>query len=43
MDKIIREIALRIVPPILGDFDTVWETANRVCDAYEIPGRELPH
>ena len=38
MDKIIRELALRIVIPVLGDFDNVWETANRVCDAYEIRG-----
>ena len=37
MDQIIRELALRIVVPALGDFDTVWEAANRVCDAYEIP------
>ena len=39
MDQIIRELALRIVTPVLGDFDTVWETANRVCDAYEIAGK----
>lgn len=39
MDDVIRELALRIVTPILGDFDTVWETANRVCDAYEIRGK----
>ena len=37
MDQVIRELALRIVVPALGDFDTVWEAANRVCDAYEIP------
>jgi hypothetical protein len=39
MDKIIRELALRIVVPILGDFDNVWEAANRVCDRYELPAK----
>jgi len=39
IDKIIRELALRIVAPVLGDFDTVWEAANKVCDAYQIPGK----
>ena len=38
MEEIIREITLRIVP-VLGDFEDVWEAANRVCDRYAIPGK----
>jgi hypothetical protein len=37
IDKIIREISLRIVP-VLGDFEDVWEAANRVCDRHQLPG-----
>ena len=36
MEKIIRELALRIIVPVLGEFENVWETANSVCDRYEI-------
>jgi len=36
MDQLIREVARRIVP-VLGEFEDVWEAANRVCDRYAIP------
>ncbi len=34
MEKLIRELALRIVVPRISEFDDVWEVANRVCDRY---------
>lgn len=34
MDKLIQELAMRIVVPLINDFDDVWEVANRVCDRY---------
>jgi hypothetical protein len=34
MEKLIRELALRIVVPRIGEFDEVWEAANRICDRY---------
>jgi hypothetical protein len=39
MENVIRELSLRIVIPALGEFEDVWESANKVCDRYEIPGR----
>lgn len=39
MENVIRELSLRIVIPALGEFEDVWEAANKVCDRYEIPGR----
>jgi hypothetical protein len=38
LESIIRELALRIVVPRLSEFDSVWDTANRVCDRYQIKG-----
>jgi hypothetical protein len=38
MDEIIRELTLRIIVPAMGEFDDVWEVANRVCDRYDIQG-----
>jgi hypothetical protein len=38
LESIIRELALRIVVPRLSEFDCVWDTANRVCDRYQIKG-----
>jgi hypothetical protein len=34
LESVIRELALRIVLPRMGDFEDVWEIANRVCDQY---------
>jgi hypothetical protein len=36
LEKIIRELTLRIVAPRLREFDGVWEAANEICDRYEI-------
>ena len=36
LEKLIRELTLRIVAPRLNEFYCVWEVANRVCDRYEI-------
>jgi hypothetical protein len=36
LEKVIRELTLRIVAPRLSEFDFVWEVANKVCDRYEI-------
>ena len=32
LEKIIRELTLKILAPRLGEFDAIWEVANRVCD-----------
>ena len=37
LENIIRELTLRILVPCLSEFDSVWETANKVCDRYQIP------
>jgi hypothetical protein len=34
--KLIRELAKRIAVPRMGEFEAVWETANRVCDRYPL-------
>jgi len=34
-EKFIRELVRRFVVYRLGEFDRVWETANRICDRYE--------
>lgn len=39
LERILRELTLRIVIPRLSEFDSVWEAANRVCDHYAV--REL--
>jgi hypothetical protein len=36
LETAIRELATRIVIPKLGEFDDVWEIANRVCDRYDL-------
>ncbi len=36
LEKIIRELILRIAPRRLSEFDGVWKTANGVCDRYEM-------
>jgi hypothetical protein len=36
LEKIIRELTLRIVAPHLTEFECVWEAANEICDRYEI-------
>ena len=34
LDNVIRELTMRIVVPRMGEFDDVWDVANRVCDRY---------
>ena len=34
LESVIRELTMRIVQPRMGDFEDVWEIANRVCDRY---------
>jgi hypothetical protein len=36
LENILRELTLRFVVPRLSEFDSVWDTANRVCDRYQI-------
>jgi hypothetical protein len=36
LEAVIQELATRIVTPKLGEFDDVWEIANRVCDRYQL-------
>ncbi|HZW91381.1 MAG TPA: hypothetical protein VFF64_00240 [Candidatus Eremiobacteraceae bacterium] len=35
-ELVIYELVLRLVVYRLGEFDRVWETANRICDRYEV-------
>jgi len=39
LEQMIRAFALRILIPRWTDFDAVWETANGVCDRYQLGGR----
>jgi hypothetical protein len=39
MEQMIRAFALRILVPRWTEFDAVWQTANRICDRYEIGNR----
>src|SRR5580704_9754909 len=41
LEQIIREFALRILVPRWTEFDEVWETANRICDRYQL-GKPAP-
>jgi hypothetical protein len=41
LEQMIRDFVVRILVPRWTDFDTVWETANGVCDRYEL-GKRLP-
>jgi hypothetical protein len=34
LETAIRELAMRIVVPRMGQFEYLWEIANRVCDRY---------
>ena len=36
LELIIRELTLRILVPRWNEFDAVWESANRVCDRYQL-------
>ena len=36
LERIIREFTLRIVVPRWNEFDTLWETALRICERYEL-------
>ncbi len=35
-ELVIYELVRRLVVYRLGEFDRVWETANRICDRYEV-------
>jgi len=41
LEQMIREFAVRILIPRWTEFDAVWETANRICDRYDL-GRLAP-
>ena len=41
LEQVIRTFALRILVPRWTEFDAVWESANRICDRYEL-GRLVP-
>jgi hypothetical protein len=36
LELIIQELTLRIVVPRWNEFDSVWESANKVCDRYQL-------
>jgi hypothetical protein len=36
LEKIIRELTLRIMAPNWGEFDRVLESANKICDRYAL-------
>ena len=36
LEQVIRTFALRILVPRWTEFDAVWESANRICDRYEL-------
>jgi hypothetical protein len=36
LEKVIRELNLRMVAPRLSEFDCLWEVTNKVCDRHEI-------
>lgn len=35
-EEIIYELARRVIGYRLGEFDRVWEAANRICDRYQL-------
>jgi len=35
-EEIIYELARRVIFYRLGEFDRVWESANRICDRYRV-------
>ena len=36
LENILPELTLRFVVPRLREFDSLWDTANRICDRYHI-------
>lgn len=36
LEKLIRDFTLRILVPKWTEFDSVWESANGVCDRYQL-------
>lgn len=36
LERLIVELASRIVAPRMSEFEDVWKTANAVCDRYAI-------
>jgi hypothetical protein len=36
LEHILRDLTLRFVVPRLSEFDSLWDTANRICDRYQI-------
>ena len=36
LENILRDLTLRFVVPRLSEFDSLWDTANRICDRYQI-------
>jgi hypothetical protein len=36
LENILRDLTLRFVVPRLSEFDSIWDTANRICDPYQI-------
>jgi hypothetical protein len=35
-EEIIYELARRVIGYRLGEFDCVWESANKICDRYQV-------
>jgi hypothetical protein len=35
-EEIIYELARRVIVYRLGEFDRVWESANKICDRYQM-------
>jgi hypothetical protein len=35
-EEIIYELARRVIVYRLGEFDRVWESANEICDRYQV-------
>ena len=36
LELIIQEFTLRIIVPRWNEFDSVWESANKICDRYPL-------
>ena len=41
-DEIIYRLARRVIIFSLGEFDRVWDTANKICDRYQEKGDCYP-
>jgi hypothetical protein len=35
-EEIIYELARRVIGYRLGEFDRIWEAANKICDRYQV-------